>query len=123
MFICTIYEYIILKEKRDNIFFALVLKVVISMLFVIGVFYTYTAIVGNHIAIVDLITFFVATLIAQMIWYNVINKSNVSNRINSISLIISIVIFLAFIIFTYNPIKVDLFRDNSNNTYGIFKEI
>lgn len=122
MFICTIYEYIILKEKSDNIFFALVLKVIISMLFVIGVFYTYTSILGNNIPLVDITTFFIAVLIGQIIWYNAINH-NISKKLNNISLIILIIILLSFIIFTYSPLKFDIFRDNTDKTYGIFDEV
>lgn len=121
MFICAIYEYILLKENRKNFFCALAFKIVISMLFVIGVFYSYTAILGKNVAVIDISTFYIAVFIAQLVWHNLIKNCQNLIIYRNISIVILIAILTLFLVFTYLPPKFELFKDNLNNSYGILR--
>lgn len=122
MFLVSIYEFIIFKSRKYNLFVALLFRIIAGIVFVILVFYTYTHIIGKNIAIVDILTFYIAILISQIIWYIVLVKCSFSKNISIISLIISLSMFVLFVIFTYFPPKLELFRDSTNSTYGIFNE-
>lgn len=93
--------------------------IIVSMLFIVVFFYTYTGILGRNISIVDITLFFVATLLGEFISYIlIINKFKCNNLI---SICILIIIFICFIIFTYFTPKIGIFKDPVTGEYGIVK--
>lgn len=123
MFIVAIYEYIILNDNRDNFFIALVSRIITGMLLIITIYYTYTTLIGKSIDGINITIFYISTFIAQVVWYLVISKKTISRELDIVSLVVSLIILMLFIVFTFVTPKLGLFKDNSNNTYGIFESI
>ena len=122
MYIWSIVQIFLINKKNYNFFLAQVVKVVVCSIVLITIFYTYTSFAGEHIRLVDILTFYISIFVAQIFEYNIITKTKRNKKIEIISIILYISILLLIIWFTFNPLKVDIFRDLQSNTYGIFEE-
>ena len=88
-----------------------------SIIFTVVFFYTYTGILGTNIAILNIATFYIATLIGEYISYRLmLSKFNCNTK--KALILLSIILFL-FVLFTYFPLKIMLFKDPISGTYGI----
>lgn len=120
MLITTIIGYFYLSKTTPSFLCARVYAITSSILFTVVFFYTYTGIVGANISILNIATFYIATLIGEYISYKIILSD--FNCDNKTSLIILFLLFICFIIFTYFPPKIGLFEDPLTGTYGIVKK-
>lgn len=120
-FIWTIIEFIILKYRQDNLWTALLLKIVIIILTITIGFYAYTAITSTHIAFLSMLLFYIAILLGQIFSYRKIKYKKVKKEYEEISKYIVLIIFIMFVIFTFFPPKLDIFKDKTTNTYGVFE--
>lgn len=117
MFITTIIGYYIFNNEYSNYFCSKCIGIVSAILFIVIFFYTYTGIIGTNYAVLDIGSFFIAVLLGELISYKrIINKTQCNKRIWG--LIIGL-LFISFIFFTYNPPKINLFKDPVNLYYGI----
>ena len=123
MFIVSIYEYIILKDNRDNFFISLLARILTGIILIISLYYLYTNLFGNNIDSINIAIFYVSALIAQIVWYFIMLNKPISKRINIISFISLVIILMLFIVFTFATPRLGIFKDNRDNTYGIFKYI
>ena len=88
-----------------------------TMWFIVIFYFTYVGILGQNIALIDILSFFVAIILSEYITLKKLIVSNPSNW--KLSLAILIVLFICFIIFTFIPPKIGLFQDPITGTYGI----
>lgn len=127
MLITTIIGYFYLRKSTPSFLCARVYAIISSIIFTIVFFYTYTGILGTNIAILNIATFYIATIIGEYISYKIMLSD--FNRDNKTSLIILFLLFICFIIFTYFPPKIGLFEDpltsisNKNVTFYHFLKI
>ena len=90
------------------------------MCFTIIFFYTYTGVLGNNIAFIDISSFFIATLLGEYVSYKLImSKFNCNNII---ALIVLLSLFISFFIFTYFTPNIGIFKDPLTGQYGIIKK-
>ena len=120
MLITTIIGYFYLRPTTPSFLCARISSIISSLLFTIIFFYTYTGILGTNIAILNIATFYIATIIGECISYKIMLSNFNCN--NKISLIILCILFLSFITFTYFPLKIGLFEDPLTNTHGIIEK-
>ena len=99
---------------------------IFSIIFTVVFFYTYTGILGTNIAILNIATFYIATLIGEYISYRLmlsnrlmLSKFNCNTK--KALILLSILLFL-FVLFTYFPPKIMLFKDPISGTYGIIEK-
>ena len=89
------------------------------MAFTVIFFYTYTGILGKNIPAIDIISFFIATLLGEFVGYVfMVNKFKCNNKV---AITLLIVIFICFIIFTYFTPNIGIFKDPLTGKYGIMK--
>lgn len=120
MLITTIIGYFLFKDRYNNYLCVKVKSILIGLAFIVIFFYTYTGILGTNIAIIDILSFFIAVFISHYYSYKNMNINSDCNKLRALSSLI--LIFICFVIFTYTPPKIGLFLDPVTNTYGIFKE-
>lgn len=108
---------LLFKKEYINVICYKTKSLIIALLSIVIFFYTYTGILGHHIALIDISSFIIAVILCQYYVYKQI-KNNKKCNIN-IALCIHIVLLLAFIIFTFYPPKINLFKDPLTNKYGI----
>ena len=115
----SIIEYKFLKDKAKNIGLAKLLAAITIILTIIIIFYSYTAILGEDILIIDILSFVIAIIVGQIVSYKVLSSSQFSNWINLISWTLFIILGVLFVVFTYFPPELFLFEDPLTGLYGI----
>ena len=114
MLILGIIEYFFVKNSVNNYLEAKTIGIFTAIAFIVVFFYTYTGILGMSFIIVDILTFIASIILGEYVTYRLLITTNQSTRLTKVlSTIILVFLFLSFIIFTYNPPKVNLFRDPS----------
>lgn len=112
-------EYVLLKKSTNNFFMAKTVSVFLMIIIIPIVFYSYTAVTGESVFIIDISTFVVAVIIGQLSSYKLLTYKKLSENFNRISLIALILLALAFVLFTFYPHQLSIFRDPITGKYGI----
>lgn len=115
----SLIEYHFIKEKANNIIIGKALSVIISIGTILIVFYTYTAIIGTEILVIDILSFFIGVIIGQLISFRIISLERLPKWINIVSWLVIIGLGLLMIIFTYLPPHLPIFQDSETGLYGI----
>lgn len=121
VFIWTIIELFVLKYRPDNLWTALLTKILTNMFLIIILFYTSVAIIGTHTSIVSIAIFYISIAISQVIGVKLMYMKKVNVNIEEVAKYIVLIIFLLFILFTFLPPKANIFKDEVTQTYGVFK--
>ena len=121
VFIWTIIELFVLKYRPDNLWTALLTKILTNMFLIITLFYTSVAIIGTHTSIVSIAIFYISIAISQVIGVKLMYMKKVNVNIEEVAKYIVLIIFLLFILFTFLPPKANIFKDEVTQTYGVFK--
>ncbi|PIT97324.1 hypothetical protein COT77_02035 [Candidatus Berkelbacteria bacterium CG10_big_fil_rev_8_21_14_0_10_41_12] len=119
-------DYAYLGSKVKNYCFALMKEVGVAIVFIIAVFYIYTAFTGDSILWVDISSFIVGVILAKWTGYLILTdrfKKYEFRGLNTLSAIILAAIFVFFIYATLNPPHVGLFRDPVSGGFGIENNI
>ena len=119
MLISTITEYSIFKNTFPNFLSSKTIGIITSMLFTVIFFYTYTGIIGTNYPFINILTFILSVIIGEYLAYILTINNFTFNKIFFISILI--IITISFFIFTFNPPKINLFKDPLNGSYGIQK--
>jgi hypothetical protein len=84
--------------------------------------YAYTPFTGRNVFPLDLLIFYIAVALGQIVSYKILNSPPVAARFNSIAAVSFLILFLAFSIFTFFPPKIFLFEHfelQHTGKYGI----
>jgi len=117
MLITTIIGCFYFSNTVLNFLCAKTIGIVVALLFTTSFFYTYAGILGTNIAILNIISFFIAIIIGEYIAYKIMCSYFSCNK--KIVIISLIILLLCFIIFTYNTPQIGLFKDPVSGEYGI----
>ena len=116
-----VFEYPFLRGAAANFVLAKAAGIY-AMPIVIGVvFYSYTAIIGHEILLVDILTFVVAVAIGQLISYRILIMRQVPAWSGKLGLALVLVLAIAFGAFTFYPPHLPVFQDAVSGGYGIIK--
>ena len=120
MLLSTIFGIILFKNRIPNFLCSKTIGLLTSMCFTIIFFYTYTGVLGNNIAFIDISSFFIATLLGEYVGYKLIlSKFNCNNKV---SIIVLLALFISFLVFTYFTPNIGIFKDPITGQYGIIKK-
>ena len=109
MLITIIIGSLYFKKSIPNFLCSKTIGILVAMAFTVVFFYTYTGILGKNIAIIDISSFFVATILGEFAAYILmINKFKCNNII---AIFVLILLFVCFAIFTYNAPSLGIFKD------------
>ncbi len=112
-------EYRSLKEMSNNFPFAKAIGVYAMVVIIPIVFYSYTAITGESIFVIDISTFVVAVIIGQLSSYKLLTYKRLSENLNRVSLVTLVLLGLAFVLFTFYPLQLPIFKDPITGKYGL----
>lgn len=116
MLITTIVGYFYYKDI-PNYLCNKTKGILLSLLFIVVFFYTYSGILGTNYAIINILSFIFAIIIGEVYFYRQIKLNTSCNLL--LSIIILLGLTLSFFIFTFIPPQIGLFIDPVNQTYGI----
>lgn len=114
--IVSVFEYFILGNNVNNFIASKMFGIVFTIVFTISVFYIYSGVIGKSSFIIDIIIYIVGIVLAQIISYKIMELPSLNLEVYSIFILI--VIGISFIIFTINPLKIQLFKDPIYKEYG-----
>lgn len=118
MTIMGIIGAFVIKKQKTNYWAGQAIGILTAMAFITVFFYTYTGIIGKNFAILDIASFFIAIILGEYVAYKII-ISEKKYDIEKISIVLIVALFLSFLVYTYNPPKIQYFRDPINGSYGI----
>jgi len=115
----VIQKIYIIKKKLNykNVCISNFIAAIASMPIFLCLFLPIYNIFGHNI-VITLILMFITFLISQIITIIIINLDT-NLKLENATIIFVIIVYLIFAYFTYNPIKIDLFKDPMNSSYGI----
>ena len=119
MLITTTIGYFILKDTFPNFLCSKTIGINTAMLFTVIFFYTYTGIIGTNYAFVNILTFILSVILGEYVVYILTINNFTFNKIFCICILILLTV--SFFVFTFNPPKINIFRDPINDSYGIQK--
>lgn len=106
------------KGKINNICFSNFIGALMSIPIFLIIFLPVYYIIGENF-IVTIIIMLITIIISEIISYIIMNKRHFN--LESKTIFFVIIVYIIFTILTYYPIKIDIFMDPTNSTYGINK--
>ena len=119
LIIFSLVEYNFIKEEAKNFIVAKTVSFILAISTILIVFYSYTAILGTELLIIDILSFVIGVIIGQLVSYKLITRKRLSKWYIYASWVIFIGFGLLFAIFTYFPPTIQLFLDSESGLYGI----
>ena len=116
--IFSIIEYLYVKNDVNNYLLGKIVGIYAGIIFIIVFFYSYTAILGTHNLILDIISFAISIIIVVTISYYFSKSPALNPNLQIVAIIFLILLIVLFTIFTNNPPHYNLFFDPSSKTYG-----
>lgn len=120
MLITTIIGYFIFNDTFPSFLCSKTIGIISAIIFTIVFFYTYTGIIGTNYAFLNILTFILSVIIVEYVTYKLTLNNIPCNK--PIYTFILIIFSISFILFTFNPPKINLFRDLIDASYGIQKD-
>ena len=112
MLITTIIGFFYIGKEKTNYLISKTIGIIVAITFTVVFFYTYSGILGKNVAVIDIGTFFVATILGEITSYKlIINKTKFSNNI--LALIILAILLVCFILFTYITPRIGIFEEHN----------
>jgi hypothetical protein len=114
------YLVLFIKNRKDKnkILLGFLISLLTTIILIPMLYYFYTSAFGFESTIIDILIFFVAITLGQLLSLHIYNKI-LNVKSNGIVLIILITYFILNLIFTINPPKLPIFKDPINNSYGL----
>jgi hypothetical protein len=112
-------EYAPLKKMAHNFALAKTAGVYVMVATIPIVFYSYTAITGESLFIIDILTFVIAVIIGQLASYKLLTYKQLTQNLQKIALAALVILGLAFVLFTFYPPQLPIFQDPISGEYGI----
>lgn len=103
---------------NDNYFLAKLLSLLVLIIVIPLVFYTYKFFLKKSILVIDIVLFYVSIILSQMMFYYVIDLESLGFIVSYLSCIGVFILFGFYMVLTLLPIKSFLFKDPISNKYG-----
>jgi hypothetical protein len=89
-----------------------------TILFIIISYYSYEGIIGYDIVIIDIIIYIISVFITIYMSYHMTCALPFSDNLKVIAAFLLLFIIICFIIYSYNPPRINLFKDPLTGNYG-----
>lgn len=121
MLITIIIGIFYTNKRVPNFICAKTIGTIAVMLFTVTFFYTYTGVLGKNISVIDISSFFIATILGEFIGYIYIINNFRCNKKLAIAVLVGLA--FCFAIFTFRTPNIGIFKDPITNQYGIINKI
>ena len=119
LIIYSLIELKFIRESSNNMIIAKTLAVLIDFAVILITFYTYTAILGTELLVIDILSFTIGVFIGQYVSAKVMSLGEKAKWITYSSWVIFILIGVLFFVFTFFPPNLPIFLDSESGMYGI----
>jgi len=117
----AIFEYPFFRRSTNNFMIAKAAGIYVMPVAIVVLFYSYTAIIGGEILIVDILIFVVAVALGQLTSYKMLTIKRLPPWLDKVGLVLVILLAVAFGVFTFYPLHLPIFRDAVTGAYGIIE--
>jgi len=114
----AVIEYGFLKNFVNNFLIAKTACVYVIPITIAIIFYSYTAVIGQEILIVDILIFVIAIALGQLTSYKLLTSRQLPRWFIGLGVFLIIILAIAFGVFTFYPPHLPLFLD-ATGVYGI----
>lgn len=121
LLIFSFIEFLFIKNRANNFIIAKAVAGYLMPLIIVIIFYSYTAILGTNLLIIDIISFLIAVVIGQLVSLKILLSPHYSSTYTIISWMALIFLAFLFVLFTFYPPELPIFLDSTNGQYGIVK--
>ena len=109
MLITTIIGSLYFKDEYPTYLCSKAKGIILSLLFIVVFFYTYTGILGYNVALLDIGSFIAAVILGECYSYkNIVYQYSCNNLISGIILVL---LTISFVLFTFFPPNIGLFEE------------
>ena len=115
----ALIEFKYLKKATNNFLFGKTVGIYLIPVVIIVIFYSYTAILGESILIIDVLSFVIAVIVGQLVSYRLLTWKTLPYNLDKVSLIALFLLGLAFVLFSFYPPQLAMFQDPITGEYGI----
>lgn len=111
----AVFEYFFIGKIHSGFFLIKAKAILLGVLSVIVLYYTYTGIIGKNYMIPDVLIFYISVLISTLYF---VKKYKKNESKNLAGILIFILVWIVFIVFTFKTPHINLFLD-PRGFYGI----
>jgi hypothetical protein len=115
----ALIEFKYLKKSTNNFLFAKTVGIYLIPITIVVIFYSYTAILGESLLVIDILSFIIAVIVGQFVSYKLLTSKTLPYNLDMVSLIALILLGVAFVLFTFYPPQLAMFQDPITGEYGI----
>ena len=115
----AIFESLFIARDYYNYWSSKLVGIVSGIILIPVLYYTYTGVLGVSADWVNIAIFFIAAAATYVIEYSQIKKNNLCYLPQGVCFILICTIGAFVVYLTFNPIRIPLFQDPVNGTYGI----
>jgi hypothetical protein len=115
----ALIEFKYLKKATNNFLVGKTVGIYLIPVIITVLFYSYTAILGESLLVIDILTFIIAVIIGQLVSYRLLTSKTLPYNLDRISLIALLLLGLVFVFFTFYPPHLSIFQDPITGEYGI----
>ena len=117
----SLVEAIALRENRQPVLLARALGMLVGVVFIPAVYYTYTGATGASSMIVDVLLFQAAVLLGARISWRILAKGSCIGPVwSAVGLLLLLGIWALAVWWTYDPPQLPLFTDPITGQTGLF---
>lgn len=117
-FLWILIEMIFLMEN-DNFFIAKFVSLAVMLVSIPAIFYVYYSVLKKEVLIFGILDFFISILLGQMASNAVLHANVLPFYLKYLSIVGLVVIFILYMTRTFIPGKGIIFKDFSNDKYGL----
>ncbi|MGI6113266.1 MAG: DUF6512 family protein [Mahellales bacterium] len=118
-FFYAVVEYLSGFRYNTGFLTAKTLSLYLIVIIIPLLFYGYTALLGRHILVLDILIMVIAVAAAQLTSWRIMIMKVRNNTIKWVSVAALILIIAIFSLLTYYPPRIFLFKDMGTGRYGI----
>ncbi|MFX0059133.1 MAG: DUF6512 family protein [Candidatus Heimdallarchaeota archaeon] len=119
----SIIEYFPIKNEANNFLLSKLVAIVIAEITILVTFYSYTAVLGTEILLVDILSFIIGVILGYIASYRILKLKTAPNWSMIASFATIILLGIIFVVFTYFPPEIPLFEDPETGMYGIISNL
>ncbi len=112
-------EYRYIGYRANNFLIAKTVAILLTLLLIGAVFYTYYYMAGEQIAAVDISIFIGALIIGQLFGAWVMTLDPLPKYLNYIAVLLLVALAVVLIVYTYDPPHARIFFDSAAGVYGL----
>lgn len=109
MLISTLFGSYYYRNDIPNFLCSKTIGILVSLLFTVVFFYTYSGVLGTNVAVIDILTFYIAAFLGEYVSYKLMKKPLKCN--NSTVLVVLGILLICFIVFTFKTPNIGIFEN------------